>query len=415
MSGNTYALTHDAENRLVGVSGAITAAFKYNGDGNRLQGTVAGVTTTYIGSYYEWTSAGSTQYYYSGSQRIAMRRSGCGGDNGLFWVFGDHLGSTSVTANSAGGYISEVRYKAWGETRFTWGSTPTTFRFTGQREQAELGLYFYNARWYDAALGRFIQADSIVPQPGNSQAWDRYSYTLNNPLRYVDPSGHGPKGVSPFPPELFVIGIYLLYVWSMEILNYNYELRNSIPDVNITPTPDPTFTPSRTPKHTATSTAALSVTPSATARYSAATQLSTASSTTTPATTSSPTSASSPTASATTNPGLQSLSSQVSSNGFDIDAEEIWEVASDPFDMGSASDFWSPEYDWITFLEMLSNDPKWQGGCQIARGILTPLVTIINNYPEQPIGHQIDNPHGLREIQTPTPITPYRNPLLLVK
>ena len=47
---------------------------------------------------------------------------------------------------------------------------------------------FYNARWYDPALGRFAQADSIVP-PG-VQGLDRYAYVNNNPMRYTDPSGH---------------------------------------------------------------------------------------------------------------------------------------------------------------------------------------------------------------------------------
>jgi len=47
---------------------------------------------------------------------------------------------------------------------------------------------FYNARWYDPSLGRFAQADSIVP--GGMQGLDRYAYVNNNPLRYVDPSGH---------------------------------------------------------------------------------------------------------------------------------------------------------------------------------------------------------------------------------
>jgi hypothetical protein len=46
------------------------------------------------------------------------------------------------------------------------------------------------ARWYDPALGRFISPDSIVPQPGNPQSLNRYSYVLNNPLKYTDPSGH---------------------------------------------------------------------------------------------------------------------------------------------------------------------------------------------------------------------------------
>ena len=49
---------------------------------------------------------------------------------------------------------------------------------------------YYNTRWYDPALGRFVQADSLIPQPGNPMAWDRYGYVMNNPVRYTDPSGH---------------------------------------------------------------------------------------------------------------------------------------------------------------------------------------------------------------------------------
>jgi hypothetical protein len=51
-------------------------------------------------------------------------------------------------------------------------------------------LLDYKARWYSPALGRFTQPDSIVPEPGNPQAWNRYSYTLNNPVKYKDPTGH---------------------------------------------------------------------------------------------------------------------------------------------------------------------------------------------------------------------------------
>ena len=60
-----------------------------------------------------------------------------------------------------------------------WGSMTDAF-----------GLMYYNARWYDPALGRFSQADTLIPGAGNPLAWDRYAYTLDNPLRYTDPSGH---------------------------------------------------------------------------------------------------------------------------------------------------------------------------------------------------------------------------------
>ncbi|OGO16650.1 MAG: hypothetical protein A2Z14_09825 [Chloroflexi bacterium RBG_16_48_8] len=84
----------------------------------------------------------------------------------------------------------ETRYKAWGEMRYLAGESPTTFGYTGQRQESDLGFYFYKARWYDPALARFLQADSIVPEPGNPMALDRYKYTNNNPIIYVDPCGH---------------------------------------------------------------------------------------------------------------------------------------------------------------------------------------------------------------------------------
>jgi len=65
--------------------------------------------------------------------------------------------------------------------------------FTGQRRDSGSGLLYYGARWYDPALGRFAQGDTIVPNPGNPQSLNRYSYVGNQPLKLVDPSGHRPE------------------------------------------------------------------------------------------------------------------------------------------------------------------------------------------------------------------------------
>jgi RHS repeat-associated protein len=75
----------------------------------------------------------------------------------LYWLLSDHLGGTAHTLSGAT-ETGEVRYKAFGATRFTSGTTPTSYRFTGQREEAALGLYYYNARWYDPTLGHFVAA-----------------------------------------------------------------------------------------------------------------------------------------------------------------------------------------------------------------------------------------------------------------
>lgn len=106
----------------------------------------------------------------------------------MSYLLSDHLGSTSLTVDSAGNVTSEMRYSPWGDTRFTSGTSPTNYRFTGQRQESSFGLYFYNARWYDSSLGRFAQADTIIP--GGVQGYDRYAAMNNNPIKYTDPTGH---------------------------------------------------------------------------------------------------------------------------------------------------------------------------------------------------------------------------------
>ncbi len=61
------------------------------------------------------------KYYYAGSQRLAMRK----GSSTLSFLLGDHLGSTSLTANSSGGKVAELRYYPWGGMRYTSGTAPT--------------------------------------------------------------------------------------------------------------------------------------------------------------------------------------------------------------------------------------------------------------------------------------------------
>jgi RHS repeat-associated protein len=97
--------------------------------------------------------------------------------------------------------------------------TPTTFRYTGQRQESGLGgaegLYYYGARWYDPTLGRFAQADSIVPEPNNPQSLNRFSYSLSNPLNYTDPSGHTPVGDEPPPVTIDDENGLCINVWNI--------------------------------------------------------------------------------------------------------------------------------------------------------------------------------------------------------
>ena len=81
--------------------------------------------------------------------------------NDVYYLHADHpstslrasLGSASLTTDAGGNRVGELRYTPYGETRYTWGSTPTDRRFTGQLEESGLGsLYDYGARRYSPLL-----------------------------------------------------------------------------------------------------------------------------------------------------------------------------------------------------------------------------------------------------------------------
>ena len=100
----------------------------------------------------------------------------------------DHLGSTRLVTSMSGAVEQITSYHPFGATLSN-GGTNVPYKFTGQ-ELDETGLYDYHARLYDPVLGRFISADTVVPNPSNPQDLNRYSYVRNNPVRFTDASGH---------------------------------------------------------------------------------------------------------------------------------------------------------------------------------------------------------------------------------
>ena len=124
-----------------------------------------------------------TKYYYHGSTRVAMRRDGV-----VYYLHGDHLGSVSLATDASGAVVARQRYYPYGGMRWSSGTSPTDFTYTGQRDVG-LGLMHYGARYYLPGLGRFVSADTVAPGIG-SQGLNRYMYVRGNPILYNDPSGH---------------------------------------------------------------------------------------------------------------------------------------------------------------------------------------------------------------------------------
>jgi RHS repeat-associated protein len=96
--------------------------------------------------------------------------------------------------NAAGQLVDEARYLPFGGYRDQGEPTAglTDHGFTSHKHNDDIGLIYMNARYYLPGIGRFASADIIVPNPADPQSYNRYSYVLNNPLKYIDPSGFDP-------------------------------------------------------------------------------------------------------------------------------------------------------------------------------------------------------------------------------
>jgi len=147
--------------------------------------------------------------YRLGGQIVAVQTK-VGAAAGVFYfTYTDHLGNISAMSTIAGVYVADSR--AWYDPFGTFISDPTAnppdanpvpssnpsisnHGFTGHRHNNtgtnNLGLIYMNARYYLPEIGRFVSPDTIVPDPSNPQSYNRYSYGYNNPVKYVDPSGH---------------------------------------------------------------------------------------------------------------------------------------------------------------------------------------------------------------------------------
>jgi RHS repeat-associated protein len=121
-----------------------------------------------------------------------------GENDTMYYIHKDYLGSYDVITNESGTVMERLSFDPWGRRRnpadWTYDNIPARRLFdrgyTGHEHLDVFGLINMNGRAYDPWLGRFLSPDPFVQSPGNSQSYNRYSYCLNNPLKYVDPSGY---------------------------------------------------------------------------------------------------------------------------------------------------------------------------------------------------------------------------------
>lgn len=198
LNDGTTAYTFDAENRI---STAGTTTYYYNGDGKRVAkssgGSVYKIYWYGMGSdpLNETDGAGSTantsfsEYVFFNGKRIASNNA----FNQLVYNFTDHLGTARVLVPA--GWTSPCYdsdfYPFGRESTVYTNICPPNYKFTG-KERDETGLDNFGARYNSSQYGRFMSPDSkqfTMRTLLNPQKWNKYAYTINNPLRYFDPDG----------------------------------------------------------------------------------------------------------------------------------------------------------------------------------------------------------------------------------
>ena len=178
----TDTLVYDGDNRLEEVVGVVE--FVYGPDGERLKKVAGASTTLFLGGDAEIAGGTMTKYLPGDAKRI-----GTGGSAETYWLHRDHLQSVRITTDDTAAIVMRANYKSYGEQLLTVSTLPDSKAYIGERHDVETGLIYLHARYYDPALGRFIQADTLDPDIKGVDI-NRYAYALNDPINQSDPNGH---------------------------------------------------------------------------------------------------------------------------------------------------------------------------------------------------------------------------------
>ena len=190
-------LTYNAFNKVATVvQGTNTLTITYGPDRQRTKTVLVNgsntTTTLYADNYEQRTKNGTTTtyHYVASPDGLAAVYVKSGSTATAYYIETDHLGSIIRAYDYIGNTKFSAAYDAWGNQTVSTNAIGLTRGYTGHEHWPQFGLIDMNGRFYDPLIGRFLSPDPFIQSPDNPQNFNRYSYCLNNPLKYVDPSGY---------------------------------------------------------------------------------------------------------------------------------------------------------------------------------------------------------------------------------
>jgi len=146
----------------------------------------------------------------------------------MYYATTDNLGSINMIFKPDGSVVSDLSYDAWGRRRnvqdWTYSNiapcTITDRGYTMHEHLDNFNLINMNGRAYDPLLAQFLSPDPFVQDPANAQSYNRYSYCLNNPLKFVDPTGYSTYYIDGLP------------WYGMNDFNFHHYFNNNIENIS---------------------------------------------------------------------------------------------------------------------------------------------------------------------------------------
>ena len=202
----TFTYTYDSENRLIQVTNGVdVTTYEYDGDGRRIKRVTNGETTYYaygvglnVLTEFSGQRVPKVDYIYAGTKNIArVNYDSSGVKESKTFYHSDHLGSNIAITDATSTVEWDRVYLPYGgdfnDPNFDF--LPNTHQYTAKELDEDSGLYYYGARYYNPSIGRFMSVDPAGGDLTDPQSWNRYSYTLNNPFKYIDPNGEAPRAI----------------------------------------------------------------------------------------------------------------------------------------------------------------------------------------------------------------------------